>query len=77
MATVAWLRTRRDPRWASYYLEVPAFTLDESLLDSGASADLVLVRLDRAPGCLPDAAVRAPVAAGDAYTVLDGAMMVE
>lgn len=40
------------PRWASYYLDVPVWTLDR--LDDLASGDLVLVRLDKLPGFLTD-----------------------
>ena len=64
-------------RWASYYLDAPVFALDEDHLDRVAPSDLVLVRSDRVPGYVPDDALRAPIARGDAYMVLDGAMMVE
>lgn len=40
------------PRWVSYYLDVPVWTLDR--LDDLASGDMVLVRLDRLPGFLTD-----------------------
>ena len=64
-------------RWVSYYLDAPVFTLDEDRLDSVVPSDLVLVRSDRVPDYLPDDALRAPIAEGRAYLVIDGAMIVE
>ena len=64
-------------RWASYYLDAPVFALDEDRLDLVAPSDLVLLRSDRVPDYLPADVVGAPIAAGDTYMVLDGAMIVE
>ena len=64
-------------RWASYYLDAPVFALDEDRLDLVVPSDLVLVRTDRVPDYFPDGALRAPIAEGGAYVVIDGAMMVE
>ena len=63
-------------RWVSYYLDAPVFGLDEDSLNSVAPYDLVLIRSDRIPAYIPDSAVRAPIAAGDHYMVIDGAMLV-
>ena len=63
-------------RWVSYYLDAPVFGLDEDSLNSVAPSDLVLIRSDRIPAYIPDSAVRAPIAAGYHYMVIDGAMLV-
>ena len=49
------------PRWASYYLDVPVWTLTQSRLDDLAPADMVLVRPDRPPVFLADRIPTRPV----------------
>lgn len=46
------------PRWASYYLNVPAWKLEQ--LDDVADGDLVLVRADRLPDFLADRVPEGP-----------------
>ena len=64
-------------RWVSYYLDAPVFALDETMLDSLAPSDLVLVRLDRVPGYVPEDALHNPLAAGQNYTVIRAAKLIE
>ena len=64
-------------RWVSYYLDAPVFALDESRLDSVAATDLVLVRADRIPDYIPEEAREAAIVTGDAYLVIDAAMLIE
>lgn len=49
------------PRWASYYLDVPAWKLTRPRLADVADGDLVLVRADRLPGFLAGRVPAAPV----------------
>ena len=63
-------------RWVSYYLDAPVFALDDSRLDSVEPSDLVLVRTDRVPDYFPPDALEAPIASGDAYAVIDAAILV-
>ena len=49
------------PRWASYYLDVPVWTLTQPRLDDLAPADMVLVRPDRPPVFLADRIPARPV----------------
>ena len=64
-------------RWVSYYLDAPVFALDETMLDSLAPSDLVLVRLDRVPEYVPEDALHNPLAAGQNYTVIRAAKLIE
>ena len=43
-----------SPRWVSYYIDLPVWTLTEHYLDELGVDDLVLVRTDRIPGFLAD-----------------------
>ncbi len=63
------------PRWVSYYLDAPVFALDESRLGSVHPSDLILVRSDRIPDYIGSEALQAPLATGDAYLVIDAAMI--
>ena len=64
-------------RWVSYYLDAPVFALDETMLDSLAPSDLVLVRLDRVPEYVPEDALHNPLAAGQSYSVIRAARLIE
>ncbi|WP_420609776.1 hypothetical protein [Candidatus Poriferisodalis sp.] len=41
------------PRWISYYLDLPVWMLDESMLGQVAATDVILVRNDRVPSFVP------------------------
>ena len=75
---VVWLTPGTSTaRWVSYYLDAPVFALDETMLDSLAPSDLVLVRLDRVPEYIPEDALHNPLAAGQNYTVIRAAKLIE
>ena len=63
------------PRWASYYLDVPAWTLDESRLDDLAPSDLVIVRASMVPDYLPDDALNDPLASAGDFRVITAASL--
>ena len=50
----------RAPRWASYYLDVPVWDLEESRLPELADSDLVIVRASRTPDFFPADALEDP-----------------
>lgn len=59
-------------RWASYYLNVPVWPLPEERLPLVEAGDLVIVRADRAPGFIPDRAVRSASGSAGRYRLLTG-----
>ena len=65
------------PRWISYYLDRPAYLLDESGLSKVAATDVILVRNDRVPAFVPPASMAAPLAAGEEYTLISAAELAE
>ena len=63
------------PRWASYYLDVPVWTLDESRLDELEDSDLVIVRASMTPDYFGEAALQDPLAsAGDFRVITAGSL---
>ena len=60
------------PRWVSYYLDVPVWTIEERTVNDVGSGDLVLVRSDWLPGYirLPDESLLQD----GRYRLIDGAM---
>ncbi|WP_419945117.1 hypothetical protein [Candidatus Poriferisodalis sp.] len=65
------------PRWIAYYLDRPAWMLDETTLDDVAPTDVILVRNDRVPDFVPPSALDEPLAAGGEYTLITAAAMFE
>jgi hypothetical protein len=63
------------PRWASYYLDMPAWTLDESRLDDVAATDLVIVRASMVPDYLPADALEDPLASAGDFRVITAASL--
>lgn len=61
------------PRWASYYLDVAVWDLDEGRLHELADTDLVILRADRIPEYLPTGATDDPLAAAGEYLVVTAA----
>lgn len=57
-------------RWASYYLDLPVWSLDESKLDEVVASDLILLRNDRIPDFVPDSAIAHALAVGESYTLI-------
>ncbi|WP_420627000.1 hypothetical protein [Candidatus Poriferisodalis sp.] len=64
-------------RWASYYLDLPVWSLDESKLDDVIASDLVLLRNDRIPEFVPEAAMANALAIGESYTLITAEELVE
>ena len=58
------------PRWVSYYMDAPVFTLDESRLDEARASDLVLTRTNRVPDYFPADALDQPVASQGRYRLI-------
>lgn len=70
-AEVAWVGPSLPaPRWASYYLDIPVFHLDDHPLDRLHSTDLVIVRRSRLPNYLPPEALLEPLASVGDFTVI-------
>lgn len=63
------------PRWASYYLDVPVWTLDESRLGELEDSDLVILRTGMVPGFLPDDALDDPLASAGDFRVITAAAL--
>lgn len=63
------------PRWASYYLDVPAWTLDESRLDELEDSDLVILRASMVPEFLPDEVLEDPLASAGDFRVTTAASL--
>ena len=61
------------PRWASYYLDMPVWALDESRLDDLADSDLVIVRASMTPDYLPSDALDHPLASTGDFRVITAA----
>ena len=58
------------PRWASYYLDVPVWALDERRLDDLQGSDLVVVRASMTPGYVGEAALEDPLASAGDFRVI-------
>lgn len=63
------------PRWASYYLDVPVWDLEENRLDELADSDLVIVRASRMPEFLPAGALSDPLASVGDFRVTTAASL--
>ena len=63
------------PRWASYYLDVPVWDLDEGRLGELADSDLVIVRASRTPDFFPADALEDPLAAAGDFRVISAASL--
>ncbi len=63
------------PRWASYYLDVPVWDLDESRLGELAGSDLMILRASRTPEFLSDDALEHPLAAVGDFRVITAASL--
>lgn len=63
------------PRWASYYLDVPVWDLEQSRLGELAGSDLVIVRASRTPDFLPDEALSDPLASVGDFRVTTAASL--
>ena len=63
------------PRWASYYLDIPVWDLNESRLDELADSDLVIVRASRTPEFLPAEALSDPLASVGDFRVTTAASL--
>ena len=60
-------------RWASYYLDIPVWALDESRLDDVTATDLLIVRASMIPDYLPDSALEDPLASAGDFRVITAA----
>ena len=63
------------PRWVSYYLATPVWTLESDLLGVLAPGDLVLVRTDRVPGYFPEGALEDPLLSEGRYRLIRGEVL--
>lgn len=64
-------------RWASYYLDLPVWSLNESQLDEVVASDLILLRNDRIPDFVPDSAIAQALAVGESYTLITAVELVK
>ena len=64
------------PRWVSYYLDTPVWTLRPETKDDLEPEDLVMVRTDRVPDDFPDGALDDPVLAEGRYRLIRGEILV-
>ena len=64
------------PRWASYYLDLPVWDLEESRLAELDESDLVVVRVSRTPDFFGDGALDDPLAAAGDFRVITAASLV-
>ena len=60
------------PRWVTYYLDAPVWTLDEDLLQHLQADDLILTRTNRVPDFFPDDALDEPIAAHGKFRLILG-----
>ena len=76
-AEVAWTGPGLPtPRWASYYLDVPVWDLEQSRLHELDQSDLVILRASRAPEFVPVDALDDPLAAaGDFRVITAGSLL--
>ena len=75
-AEVAWAGPGLPaPRWASYYLDVPVWDLEERRLPELAQSDLVILRASRKPEFLPTDALEDPLAEAGDFLVITAASM--
>ena len=63
------------PRWASYYLDVPAWGLEEDRLDELEDSDLVIVRASLIPDYFPRDALDDPLASAGDFRVITAASL--
>ena len=65
-----------SPRWVSYYLDEPVWTLDADSLDELDADDLVLVRTDRIPGHIPEESMDEALISEGRYRLIPGKELV-
>ena len=65
------------PRWVSYYMDAPVFTLDEGRLGEVAESDVVLLRSNRVPDYFPEGAVDDPIASRGIYRLITADRLIE
>ncbi len=65
------------PRWASYYLDVPVFHLDDHTFDQLHHTDIVIVRPSRLPDYIAPEALFEPLAAVGDFTVITAKPLVD
>ena len=63
------------PRWVSYYLDAPVWTLRSETRHDLAPEDLVLVRTDRVPDDFPEDWQDSPVLAEGRYRLIRGEVL--
>jgi len=63
------------PRWASYYLDTPAWPLDESRLHDLADSDLLIVRASMTPDYLGRDALNQPLASAGDFRIITAASL--
>ena len=64
------------PRWVSYYLDVPVWTLEPDLIGDLEAEDRILVRTDRIPDYLPERVLDAALLSKGRYRVIPGEALV-
>ncbi len=64
------------PRWVSYYLDVPVWTLRSETQQELRPEDLVLVRTDRVPDDFPENSLDDPVLSEGRYYLIRGEVLV-
>lgn len=60
------------PRWVSYHLDAPVWTLEADSVESLEPGDLVLVRTDRVPGHISEEALDGAIDAEGRYRLIRG-----
>ena len=63
------------PRWVSYYLSAPVWTLESDMVDELEPGDLVLVRTDRVPDHIPEGALDNALLAEGRYRLIRGEVL--
>ncbi len=64
------------PRWVSYYLDAPVWTLRSETRQALRPEDLILVRADRVPDDFPESSLDAPVMNEGRYYLISGEILV-
>ena len=64
------------PRWVSYYLDEPVWTLDAGSLGGLEAEDMVLVRTDRIPAFIPEESMDEAVISEGRYRLIPGEALI-
>ena len=64
------------PRWVSYYMDEPVWTLDAGSLDELEAEDMVLVRTDRVPAYIPEESLGEALISEGRYRLIPGEALV-